>query len=295
MDWTRAVDIYCERVSPTFWAEPVNALTNLAFIVAGLAALRLEAQRAGHSVSLVLGLGLFCAAALVAVVSQIIAAAWATTASDVPPALIAVMAGATLGVIALALTRMPSALPEAGVSWSAIWLSGNAIVIGVGSFLFHTVATPWAGAADTIPIMIFIIGFFAVAMRVFAGLGWGASALVTLGFLVGMVALSAALRPLVGEIMGGSQSYVPALVALFGVGWWLSARRAHPAGSALMQAGGVFALSLTFRSLDAPLCGLIPVGVHFLWHICNGVVFWLLLRAVIRHDPRLQPQRAQAG
>lgn len=34
MDWLRAVDGYCERVGPAFWAEPVNALTNAAFIVA---------------------------------------------------------------------------------------------------------------------------------------------------------------------------------------------------------------------------------------------------------------------
>jgi hypothetical protein len=32
MSWTGQVDIYCERTDPSFWAEPVNALTNLAFI-----------------------------------------------------------------------------------------------------------------------------------------------------------------------------------------------------------------------------------------------------------------------
>jgi hypothetical protein len=30
------IDIYCERTSPAFWAEPVNALSNLAFVAAGL-------------------------------------------------------------------------------------------------------------------------------------------------------------------------------------------------------------------------------------------------------------------
>lgn len=33
------LDLYCERTSPAFWAEPVNALTNLSFIVAALALL----------------------------------------------------------------------------------------------------------------------------------------------------------------------------------------------------------------------------------------------------------------
>ena len=50
-----------------------------------------------------------------------------------------------------------------------------------------------------------------------------------------------------------------------------------------MQAGGVFALSLGFRTLDAPLCGTLPLGTHFLWHLLNGLMLWLLLRALILH------------
>lgn len=34
MDWTRAVDAYCERIGPAYWAEPVNAVTNAAFLLA---------------------------------------------------------------------------------------------------------------------------------------------------------------------------------------------------------------------------------------------------------------------
>lgn len=33
MEWTRQVDGYCERMGPDYWAEPLNALFNLAFIV----------------------------------------------------------------------------------------------------------------------------------------------------------------------------------------------------------------------------------------------------------------------
>lgn len=36
MEWTRAVDAYCERMGPEYWAEPVNAVTNLAFIIAAV-------------------------------------------------------------------------------------------------------------------------------------------------------------------------------------------------------------------------------------------------------------------
>ncbi len=36
MDWLTPVDIYCERTSAAFWAEPANALTNLSFVLAAL-------------------------------------------------------------------------------------------------------------------------------------------------------------------------------------------------------------------------------------------------------------------
>ena len=36
MDWFRAVNSYCERTGPEYWSEPVNAITNAAFIVAAL-------------------------------------------------------------------------------------------------------------------------------------------------------------------------------------------------------------------------------------------------------------------
>ncbi|MEM8570219.1 MAG: ceramidase domain-containing protein [Pseudomonadota bacterium] len=44
MDWFRQVNNYCERTDFSYWSEPVNALTNLAFVLAGLWALRLAAR-----------------------------------------------------------------------------------------------------------------------------------------------------------------------------------------------------------------------------------------------------------
>lgn len=36
MDWLQPMDEYCERVDARFWSEPLNALSNAAFIVAAL-------------------------------------------------------------------------------------------------------------------------------------------------------------------------------------------------------------------------------------------------------------------
>lgn len=36
MDWFRQVNSYCERLDASYWAEPANALSNLAFVLAAL-------------------------------------------------------------------------------------------------------------------------------------------------------------------------------------------------------------------------------------------------------------------
>ncbi len=36
MEWTAQIDAYCERIGPSLWAEPINAVTNLAFLIAAV-------------------------------------------------------------------------------------------------------------------------------------------------------------------------------------------------------------------------------------------------------------------
>ena len=36
-DWFETIDAYCERTDATLWSEPLNALSNLAFIAAFVA------------------------------------------------------------------------------------------------------------------------------------------------------------------------------------------------------------------------------------------------------------------
>jgi hypothetical protein len=45
-DLFSAIDIYCERLGPGLWAEPLNAVTNLSFLIAGIWGL-LAIRRAG--------------------------------------------------------------------------------------------------------------------------------------------------------------------------------------------------------------------------------------------------------
>ena len=42
MNWFAAVDGYCERIDGSFWSEPLNAITNIFFLVAAIWVLRRE-------------------------------------------------------------------------------------------------------------------------------------------------------------------------------------------------------------------------------------------------------------
>lgn len=80
MDWTRQIDAYCERTDPSFWAEPVNALTNLAFLLAAIwmwrACAGLPAGRLLSAILFVIGIGSF--------LFHTHATAWAAMADVVP-------------------------------------------------------------------------------------------------------------------------------------------------------------------------------------------------------------------
>lgn len=56
--WFNSVDIYCERLDASFWAEPINAISNLSFIVAGFFLWHLRSSRSTLMAILVILIGL---------------------------------------------------------------------------------------------------------------------------------------------------------------------------------------------------------------------------------------------
>ncbi|MFN3656263.1 MAG: ceramidase domain-containing protein [Pseudolabrys sp.] len=206
--WTTPIDLYCERLDASFWAEPVNALTNAAFRAAAAAAFVLW-RREGRGDAAIL--------ALILVV----------------------------------------------------------VAVGLGSFAFHTLATPGAKLLDVIPIGVFIYGYFLLALRRFLKLSWPA----TLGLLACFIALSHGLATLVPRaVLNGSSGYFPALAALLVIGLMV---RQRPAGRAMLWAAGLFTAALIMRIVDLDVCGALPVGTHFLWHIFDAAVLYAVLRGAI--------------
>lgn len=61
INWTQPIDIYCERMDVSFWAEPINALTNTAFFVTAFLIWRFQSKPANQFAVLIalIGLGSF--------------------------------------------------------------------------------------------------------------------------------------------------------------------------------------------------------------------------------------------
>jgi hypothetical protein len=58
------------------------------------------------------------------------------------------------------------------------------------------------------------------------------------------------------------------------------------AGRKMIVAACLFVVALSLRTLDMHLCPSFPLGTHFLWHLLNALLLYLLLRLVILHAPR---------
>lgn len=215
------IDLYCERLGPGFWAEPLNALSNGGFLVAAWLAWRLAGSLPG---------------------------------------------------------RTP---------WHTHVLIGLLATIGVGSFLFHTLAVTWAMWADVIPIFLYQLLFLVLYAGCVARLTpWACLAWVAAFFVAswGFGALPA-------HWLNGSLSYGSAFVFVAGMALhhWRHGRH-EPHGLALATL--LFAVSLTCRSLDMQVCSWLSTGTHALWHLLNAGVLYLSTRVLVLNETRPEAQRA---
>jgi hypothetical protein len=205
------VDLYCERLAPGLFGEPLNLLSNTAFLVAAWLVAR-NARRQG-----------------------------------------ALRGDITLLAILMA-------------------------VVGVGSMVFHALATTWAMWLDLLPIFVFQLAFLWIYAR--RELRW--RTLPSAALVAAFLAIALYARQF-QEPFNGSITYAPAIVAIFVLG--VHHRATHPARPPLLLfAAGVFTVSLFLRTIDAAACERFPVGTHFFWHLLNGVVLYLAVRSLLVRD-----------
>jgi hypothetical protein len=209
------VDLYCERLGAGLWAEPVNATTNLAFLIAAWLVWRLAKQQ-------------------------------------------------------------QKLLPDVRL------LIGLLAAIGIGSGLFHTFATTWARILDVVPILLFqLVYVWAYCSRIVE-----MRLKYTIGLLVIYVVLALLGRQF-PHVLNGSLIYAPAVVVLLLLGLY-HYRAIKSKRFMFLSALGIFFISLISRTIDGVICPYFLIGTHFLWHILNPLVLYLLMKALLFNVP---PQR----
>jgi len=214
MVWSDQVDLYCERLGPGFWAEPANALSNLAFFLAAITLWRLQ-------------------------------------------------------------LRSPCMQTPGPRSIRALPLL--VFLVGVFSTLFHTLATRWAWLLDSLFILIYCCVFLYAFVRHALPAPWWAALAIATGF----AAISYAFPHLFPQgAANGSLGYLPNLAGLAIVSGVLAMRRA-PAARSFALATTVFCVSLVLRTIDHAVCARFPLGTHFIWHMLNGLLLWIVSREMI--------------
>lgn len=210
IDTIHDIGHYCGRFSDSFWGEPQNSLSNIAFIVAagfGLAVWKSNERRDGFQ----------------------------------------------LALIALA------------------------ALIGVGSFVFHSMPNTFTLQLDLIPIQLFgLAAFFYLARFEFGLSVWAALMTIILFFLLRQSWLLIA----PAGALGGGITHIPTLVLVLGSGVWLYLHGRRP-GRYLLAASSFYVAALAVRSVDLPLCSIFPFGFHWLWHCLTASVAGAVLLGLI--------------
>lgn len=171
------------------------------------------------------------------------------------------------------------AFTRAGKTPSARVLVGLCGLIGLGSFAWHATAAPWAQWADVLPILGFVLVYLYVALRGLLGVtpplaGAACAALVGAAILA---------MGLFEEALNGSIAYLPVWASLFVLSVLLHLRRSG-AWRGFALATLLFAVSLTCRSVDLMFCAATQSrGTHWLWHLCNALLLYVLMQTFARH------------
>ncbi len=244
MAWSEPLILYCERLGPGLWAEPLNAVSNAAFFIAAAAAF-LHWRRAGGR--------------------------------DTPALLLILVT----------------------------------VAIGIGSTIFHTVATRGAILLDIIPIAIFIAGYLVLVWRRYLKFGLASAIAALVVFEIVSFAAPVVVPP---AFLNRSVPYLPALLMLIVLAGLVqgkaeqvghrsrakprSERKGSPEAATsewLWIAAGLFSASFFLRSIDIAVCRLFPFGTHFIWHCLNAAVLYVLLRAAIEWPRRSTSGRVSAA
>lgn len=174
MDWSQAVNNYCERTDATFWSEPLNALSNAAFLIAAALCWKPTAgDRGARLLVFILG-----AIGVGSFLFHTYAEVWAMVA-DVVPIRIFILAA-----LHLATVRFFAAPWWVGLLAAAAFVPASMALSGAIVRVFG----PLNGSAGYMPVVLLLAGY-ALALR-----GRARRTALGLGAVAGLLVVSLILR-----------------------------------------------------------------------------------------------------
>jgi hypothetical protein len=175
-------------------------------------------------------------------------------------------------------------------------LGGLALVVGIGSAVFHAAGTRWAMVGDIVPIAVFVImAWIALRQRVGSRAWVMASAGLGLILMFAAATTVARCQPLHATVDGlralpllclsGGLPYGVVVAALIFATWLardqLLAARLFGCGAITM------AMALASRTLDPHLCpglgaGGLHLTAHVIWHLGTAITMALVITGLAR-------------
>lgn len=195
-------------------------------------------------------------------------------------------------IVAVAIYRFYHRHEDIGKRW--IWdihaLTFLTFFIGVNSIVFHSFPNPITELMDTIPIVLFILIYFASVLFRIGRVNMFQGIICIVAF----VGFSHILVHQFPNAMNDSIGYLSSMIALIMIAIYLYLK-ARPSSSHFMLASVVGVTSLFCRVVDREVCDVFPLGTHFLWHCLNALLLYILLRQIIRNVNREARLKRMAG
>ncbi len=157
-------------------------------------------------------------------------------------------------------------------------LTLSPILIGLCSSIWHGTMIGWTLWLDITSIVIFVLLYVTYIGVVLMKRGWGLSifALMAIGIL------SALSTHYLGHLLPQRSAGFLPIVVILGLITWSQWRIQSSDTLSFALATLFFVLALVMRVVDEAMCGVMPFGTHFLWHVGAGITAYLVMCPVLR-------------
>lgn len=147
------------------------------------------------------------------------------------------------------------------------------IIFGLGSAAWHTYPTFWTWIWDVFPPTLFFLYlnyflFTRVLPSIRLGQIWFVMAMIWTGIMTFV------LQYVFNNELNGAETYIAQLAFQIALGVYDLFRK-RIAAKWIFALVGIFVFQLFFRQNDGTFCESWPHGLHFLWHLNGGFLFYL--------------------